>query len=81
MDHVWVLTQSLDLPDQEGEYFVAYWPQKPTFSELYVFFADEKLSGAVLNHILKGGGRRGTEYSWYCLQRVKFGKRLHWQEA
>jgi hypothetical protein len=64
----WILTEEYNDYDQHGEYFVAWFPEKPTIEELSKHFSENE---AV--HILNGGGRRGWEYQWYNLKEVDNG--------
>ncbi len=78
---VWVLTSEYNDYDQHGAYFEAVFAKKPTVEELVDFFTtDEKHSLNWANgmealkyvlHIQGGGGRRGNENSWLCLEEVK----------
>jgi hypothetical protein len=75
---VWILTYEVNDYNQEGEYFLAAFDKKPDHQKLA-----EALRGAsgvpndimsalaLLEHILKGGGRRGDENHWYGLEEVE----------
>ena len=71
----WILTEEFNDYDQHGEYFVAWFPKKPTMEELSKHFSEEDAI-----HILNGGGRRGDngrywEDQWYNLKEVDGGIR------
>jgi len=62
---VWILTYYVNDYNQYGEYFLAVFPSKPTFNQL----ADLGVPRiAHVRHVLKGGGRMGTENKWYLLR-------------
>ena len=78
---VWILTSENNDHDQHGAYFRACFKDKPTLRDLAEFFAmNDGYTGnvmdavAFLEHLLAGGGRRGTEYEWFNLEFVEFGK-------
>lgn len=82
MNKIYILTEEYNDYDQHGEYFVAWFPRKPTASKLgEVIFPEsegpfsEDVVVEYLSHILNGGGRRGIENHWYHLRKVKAGKR------
>jgi hypothetical protein len=71
----WILTEEYNDYDQHGEYFVAWFPEKPTTEELSKYF-DEDTS----KHILTGGGGRRQlglrwEEHWYFLKEIESGFR------
>lgn len=82
MKKVWILTRAENQYDQYGEYFEAVWTEKPTRSELLIFFTNG--SGVHEDHtakehkfvgrILNGGGREKVEDTWYYLDEVETGK-------
>jgi len=75
-EKVWVLTRSINDYNQEGEYFVAVFAQRPTVKTLADYFtkngggqfADVMAAVSFLEHVIAGGGRRGTEHEWYDLE-------------
>ncbi len=66
---VWILTKEINDYNQEGEYFIEVYAQKPTLDQLreVVHFSIEN----DYKHLLQGGGQRGCEYEWYCLNEVE----------
>ena len=68
---MWILTESFNDYDQHGEYFRACWSHKPNKEEL------EKVLGEIteeeFQYLLKGGGRKEVEYSWYYLENKQEG--------
>ena len=80
----WVLTSEHNDYDQHGDYFEAVFESMPSIEDLAKWFGlDDKNNGFAnamlalnfLIHIRNGGGRQGTEHSWYNLNEVEFGKR------
>ncbi len=74
---VWVLTYECNRYDQEGEYFLAVFGQKPNYEQLALALKDasdvpSSVMAAIvfLERLLKGGGRLGTEDTWYNLKEV-----------
>lgn len=67
---IWVLTREINEYDQDGEYFEAAWPQKPTADQLrehvdgWHYGPD---SDPVTLLLEEGGGRQGKEHTWYNL--------------
>jgi len=70
---VWIITEEFNQYDQYGEYFVCAFKTKPTVEELVGAGFD--LSEAEFLQST-GGGRIGTEDSWYSLREIPFGERL-----
>lgn len=72
---MWVLTAYYYDYDQFGEYFIAWFPTKPTKAELNAVICEEVSKSAnpdvVLDHVLTGGGRRDSEYVWWYLRKVE----------
>jgi len=64
---MWVITFAVNEYNQEGDYFEMVFDHKPTKEEL------DKL-GYDGEHLLKGGGRKGNEYLWYYLSKMKSGQ-------
>ena len=60
---IWVLTQDFNDYDQHGSYFEGAWIAKPTAEQL----KNAGVPTSDIEHVLLGGGRRGSEYSWYDL--------------
>lgn len=70
---MWIVTSEYNAYDQEGEYFVAAYLNKPTFTQL------KKLIGVndvTVGKLTRGGGRQNTEEKWYNLHEVKDGEKF-----
>lgn len=63
---IWVLTREINQYDQDGEYFVSAWNEKPTHQTLKLFGVPENR----LRHVLNGGGRVGSENEWFFLKKL-----------
>lgn len=63
---VWVLTYEVNEYDQEGDYFLGVFADKPTKEQMIgagvIFDRDQ-----TYEHILSGGGRVNIENRWYLL--------------
>ncbi|UIW10556.1 hypothetical protein PQC38_gp080 [Aeromonas phage BUCT695] len=70
MSSIWVLTREINAYEQEGEYFAGIYSRKPDISLLSIEtgITDEEY----LTHILKGGGRVGSENEWWFLKEYYF---------
>ena len=69
---MYVVTQSYNLYDQMGEYFVTAFDHKPSLEELTIVMESADLAA----HLLAGGGRIGWGESWYDLYEVTNGERF-----
>ncbi len=67
----WILTVTYNDYDQHGDYFVAWWKEKPSLEELKQ--SREGFSDNELKHVLQGGGRIDDEYKWYNLTEIEEG--------
>lgn len=65
MSGVWVLTREINEYNQEGEYFIAAYQDKPDLDKLKETITD--VSDDYLEHILTTGGRLKYEEEWYRL--------------
>ncbi len=74
---VWVLTRSINDYNQDGDYFEAVFAKQPSVKQLADFFygkdgghgsMDVMAAVSFLEHVRSGGGRRGTEDTWYDLE-------------
>jgi hypothetical protein len=61
---IWILTREINEYDQDGEYFVDAWLEKPTHEIL----SASKVPTNRLRHVLNGGGRIGFENEWFHLK-------------
>lgn len=72
---LWVLTQTYNLYDQQGDYLVTVFLTKPNQETLLqlMYGKPSKNTGysktelEFIEHLLNGGGRIGLEESWYYL--------------
>ena len=62
---VWILTREINEYDQDGEYFVTVFKDKPTESDLFANGVPDKETA---KHVLDGGGRIGIENTWWHLR-------------
>ncbi len=67
MKSVWVLTREINQYDQDGEYFVAVFENKPHHTQLSVNGVPQNR----LKHVLDGGGRVGIENEWFFLREIR----------
>jgi hypothetical protein len=78
---MWVITRKENQYDQMGSYFVAAFSKKPTKEILKAAIPkinsdqDDEWSSLDIDddfpdHLLKGGGRRNGEPTWYYLEEV-----------
>jgi len=70
-DTIWILTEDWNDYNQHGSYFIAAWIEKPSTGEI---MKSLKTSESEAQHILSGGGRRGSEDTWYSLFETKAGE-------
>lgn len=81
MKTIWILTRAINAYDQEGDYFMSAWLQKPTRQELLKLLYEgsgenkdyNSRHHAKVGHILEGGGREKIEHEWYYLKEIKSG--------
>ena len=62
---IWVLTREINQYNQDGEYYVTYFINKPTIQELAKYLG---IYGEYAKHILEVGGRLDIENEWYYLR-------------
>ena len=67
----WIVTREVNEYDQDGEYFVSVFDEKPTFKELKEVLPYE--SDATIGKLTRGGGRQGSEAEWFFLREIKTG--------
>lgn len=74
----YVLVSEYNDYDQHGSYFVAWFRKKPTVKELANALKEEECTFhdadnyvSLAKWILKVGGRKDNEYTWYTLKSVK----------
>lgn len=71
---MWVVTKEYNMYDQEGEYFVAAYHEKP---DLYQLKKLLKCDRDFAVHVYDGGGRIGVEDWWYNMFYASAGKNYH----
>lgn len=69
---MWILTSEYNEYDQQGEYFVAAFLNKPTKSQLVKALKDDGYAYGLIDSyadalLETGGGRKDAEYCWYNL--------------
>ncbi len=69
---MWVLTKEYNMYEQQGEYFVAVYKDKPTFKQLKITLQSN--DEVMLGKLTRGGGRQNVEDLWYNLAEVKEGE-------
>jgi hypothetical protein len=67
--HIWAVTRSINQYDQDGDYFVGFFYEKPTAAQL------ANLTGRSVEYWEESpnGGRHGREYEWYYVVRINEG--------
>jgi hypothetical protein len=63
---VWNLTREINEYDQDGEYYVKTFIEKPTCEMLLSLDVPKYL----INHVLNGGGRQEFEDEWFYLREI-----------
>ena len=81
MKSVYVLTTGWMNNDHDCNMFVDVFAEKPTLSDLWVYFEenalvlpgeqDQRGRERAIRHILRGGGPRKGDFEWYFLKEVK----------
>jgi len=69
---IWVLTSEYNEYGQEGDYFICAWKNKPTHKQLKNILSTTDIE--LVEHVLSGGGRKGTEFMWYNLIEYTLGE-------
>jgi len=69
---MWILTREINEYNQDGEYFVCAFKEKPTFNDLKKTL--KGLSDVTIGKLTRGGGRQDFEGEWYYLSEVKDGE-------
>lgn len=63
---LWVLTREINDHNQDGEYFVAAWRERPDHHQLHAAGVPFK----IMNWVENGGGRKKYEEEWFYLVEV-----------
>lgn len=68
--HIWVVTRLINDYNQDGDYFVGFFYEKPTAAQL------ANLTGRSVEYWEESpnGGRHGTEYEWYLVVSMEEGE-------
>lgn len=69
---MWAITRAINQYNQDGDYLVCVFENKPTFQELKKVLPDE--SDVTIGKLTRGGGRQDTEGGWYFLSELKSGE-------
>lgn len=69
---MWVVTREINEYNQEGDYFVSVYTEKPSFSQLKALLP--WLADATIGKLTRGGGREKDEEEWFYLVEVECGK-------
>jgi len=70
---MWVVTREINQFEQDGEYLVSVFKDKPTFQALKALLPSE--SDVTIGKLTRGGGRHGNEYEWFNLFSVENGQK------
>jgi len=68
---MWVITRAINQYNQDGDYLVCVFENKPTFQELKKAL---QLNNVTIGKLTRGGGRQGIENEWYFLTELKSGE-------
>lgn len=69
---MWIVTRTLCQYNQDGDYFVCGFIEKPTFADLKKVLPNQK--DTTIRNLEKGGGRLSSEHEWYYLTEVGNGE-------
>ena len=69
---IWILTSEHNLYDQQGEYYISAWREKPSIAELKRVLKCNNTEASFLWN--DGGGRKDIEDVWYYLREVSEGE-------
>jgi hypothetical protein len=69
---MWIVTRAINDYNQDGDYFVAAFIDKPTFQDLKRLLPNE--SDVTIGKLTRGGGRQYDEHNWYYLTEMKNGE-------
>ena len=71
MKTIWVLTRGINDYNQDGDYFVAAFINKPTVTELENIM---KCTESYAIHVQNGGNKLSQQQEWYFLQELASGQ-------
>ncbi len=69
---MWIVTRAINDYNQDGDYFVSAFLDKPTFQDLKKLLQSE--SDVTIGKLIRGGGRQDFEGNWYYLTEMKNGE-------
>ena len=69
---MWIVTRDINEYEQDGDYFVAAYHDKPSFKALKELLPGE--TDVNVGKLTRGGGRQAWEYQWYNLIEIEEGK-------
>jgi hypothetical protein len=69
---MWVVTRAINDYNQDGDYLVCVFENKPTFQDLKKILPYE--SDVTIGKLTRGGGRHNFEGCWYYLTELKSGE-------
>jgi len=72
---MWVVTREINEYDQDGEYFVTAYKNKPNLQNLRKLLPNE--TDVTILKLMNGGGRQDVEYEWFNLHEIKNGEQLN----
>ena len=69
---MWIVTRAINDYNQDGDYFVCAFEDKPTFQDLKKALPHE--NDVTIGKLTRGGGRQDIEGNWYYLTEMKNGE-------
>ena len=71
---MWIVTIEYNEYNQQGEYFLAAYLEKPTFKQLKKLIGEDDVT---VGKLTRGGERQGEAYTWYNLFEATEGENYH----
>ena len=72
MNKLWIVTRAINAYDQEGDYFVAAYIDKPDFHQLKKLLPKE--TDVTVGKLARGGGKHCGDNEWYYLTEIEQGR-------
>ena len=69
---MWAITRAINQYDQDGDYLVCVFKDKPDFAKIKTSFPKE--TDEFIGRLTRGGGRKDSEHCWYYLTELKDGE-------
>jgi len=69
---MWVVTRAINMYEQDGDYLVCVFTDKPSFYDLKKVLPEE--NDATIGKLLRGGGRHYKENTWFYLTELQSGE-------